>query len=210
MGVCRTTVTTVGTTNNVSPNNNKRNKQPSRGRSRQTPVIKSQVVSMMAPRRVFCPSEPPAVQNNVRVTKSIQLDLSVTNSAKDIRVVDLMASVPGGTTFWSHVRFQSFRIWAETEVSTTSGKNGDTPVLRVDAQNVGVNQPTVSWTDTGTTGQRRPGIAFEPSLGLQLEWLGVASTQTLFNVRVTNAPATVFTGVTIQCVCELLSPNLSG
>lgn len=167
----------------------------------------------MAPRRVFCPSEPPVVQDNVRVTKNIQLNLTATRDPKDIRVVDLMAAVPGGTTFWAHVRFQSFRIWSETELSTTTTGNGSTPVLRVDAQNVGVNQPTVSWSDTGTTGQRRPGIAFEPSLSLQSEWLGVASTQTLFNVRISNASTgtpTVFSGITIQCVCELLSPNLSG
>lgn len=168
---------------------------------------------MYSPRRVPCPVEPPEVQNTVRVMKSIQLDIPNVNTAvKNIRVVDLMASVPGGTTYWNHVRFQGFRIWSGTNLVVTDfNGSAPTPVLRVDCENVGANQPSISWTDTGTSGQQRPSIAFQPALGLQSEWFVVASTQTLFSVRILNATATpvTFSDVTVQAVVELLSPNLS-
>jgi hypothetical protein len=118
----------------------------------------------------------------------------------------LMTAIPGGTTFWNKVRVQAIRVWAETSISGTGGSL-TTPQLRVDVSNDGVNEPTVSWTDTGTTGQRRPGIAFSLGLREQASWFGVASTQNIFNVRVLNATATE--PITVQAVVELLSPNLS-
>jgi hypothetical protein len=166
----------------------------------------SAIVSMYSPRRVKCPAEPPEVQNTVKVTKSVQFQIStLVTGGVVLTPATIMGAVPGGITYWSKMRLQLVRVWAETE--TPGG--GLTPILRVDIQNEGTDSPTLSWSDTGTTGHRRPGISFQPGLREQAQWFVTASTTPLFNIRVTTANTQVAEFVTVQCVVEILSPNLS-
>jgi hypothetical protein len=169
----------------------------------------SAVVSMYSPRRVKCPAEPPEVQNTVRVTKSVQLQILTSASAPlVVSPATIMGAVPGGNTYWAKMRLQGARLWSETAGLATAGV-GLTPILRVDIQNEGTDSPTISWSDTGTTGHRRPGIAFQPGLREQAQWFGAAATTPLFNVRVTTGTTQVAEYVILQCVVEILSPNLS-
>jgi hypothetical protein len=169
----------------------------------------SAVVSMYTPRRVKCPAEPPEVQNTVRVTKSVQLQvLTSASAALPVSPATIMGAVPGGLTYWAKMRLQGVRVWSETGSPVQAGV-GLTPILRVDIQNEGTDSPTISWSDTGTTGQRRPGIAFQPGLREQAQWFGTASTTPLFNVRVSAGNTQAADYVILQCIVEILSPNLS-
>jgi hypothetical protein len=198
---------------NVSPNNNKtkqQNRKASGKMSKQQ--TRGQVVAMYAPHRIPCPSNPREVQNNVRGTKTVQflvLTASAPSAGTPVTVADVMGAVPGGLTYWAHVRVNLIRAWAPAVVyNTSSGSpSGDSVVLRVDCSNNDVNSPTVSWSDSGTGGQQRPRVAFELGLREQSSWFSVASTTELFRLFV--IPATGNTNVIVQANVELLSPNLS-
>jgi len=181
----------------------------SQGRNRET--TRSQVVAMYAPHRSRCPVEPPVVQNSIRVTKTVQFNVqagSTESTQATITPGVISAAVPGGTTYWSKIRIQSVRIWAQTQLGNVSAGNGNTPVLRVDCRDDNVNEPAVSWTDTGTSGQRRPAIAFQLGLREQASWFGTANTQPICSIRLTNLP-TGTEEVTVQAVVEILSPTPS-
>lgn len=173
---------------------------------------RGQVVAMYAPHRIPCPSNPREVQNNVRGTKTVQflVFLSTNPSAgHPVTVADVMGAVPGGLTYWAHVRVNLIRVWAPGIVyNPNSGiPAGDSVVLRVDCSNNDINSPTVSWSDSGTGGQQRPRVAFELGLREQSSWFGVASTSELFRLFV--SPFTGDATVIVQANVELLSPNLS-
>jgi len=170
-----------------------------------------QVVSMYTPRRLKAPFEPPEVQDNIRVTKSVQFDLPLTETTvgTPITVARIAAAVPGGLTYWTRIRVSSMRIYSQ-DVLSAVGEAQISPTLRVDFSSDGVNAPTVSWSDQGTSGQRRAAIAFAPGLRVQSEWFGTSQTTTICNVRLLNG-STILTGhsVLVQAVIELLSPNLN-
>jgi hypothetical protein len=151
------------------------------------------------------------VQNTVRVTKTVQFNVQAGGTASTEAVLTpgvISAAVPGGTTYWSKIRIQSVRIWAQTQLGNVTTGNGNTPVLRVDCRDNNVNEPALSWSDTGTSGQRRPAIAFQPGLREQASWYGTANTQPICAIRLANL-ATGTEEVTVQVVVEILSPSPS-
>lgn len=172
---------------------------------------RDQVVAMYAPHRIQCPSHPPEVQNTVRGTKTVQFLTVVaagSTGSTPVTVADVMGAVPGGLTYWAHVRVNLIRVWAPAIVYNASGQAaGDSVVLRVDVANDGLDAPTVSWSDSGTGGSQRPRVAYMLGLREQSSWFGVASTQELFRVFVNTSSAAV--NVIVQANLELLSPNLS-
>jgi hypothetical protein len=193
--------------------NNSRRNVPRRALITTRPALRNTqqaVVAMYAPRRLNAPIEPPEVQNTVRVTKTVQLFLTTTSatSGTTLTVARISSAVPGGLTYWSKIRIQSLRIWA----SELTAGSGNQPTLRVDANTGGVDQPTISWTDSGTQGQRRPAIAFSPGLRFQAEWFGTAAVAGVAVLSVSDSPSAPFLSgetLVVQAVVELVSPNLS-
>lgn len=172
-------------------------------------------VASFAPTRVKCPAEPPEVQDTIRVTKTVQFVLAqVINTPKPVTIATIMSAVPGGTTYWNKVRINSLRIWSETQLgASTANPVGTAPVLRVvAATESGWQLPNVSWTDTGTPGQRRSGIAYLPSMFTRGQWFGTASTTNICDVSNANGtpnPNLHAADITIQVNLELMSPSLS-
>jgi len=171
---------------------------------------RGQVVAMYAPHRIQCPSHPPEVQNTVRGTKTVQFLKFIPTASSTgvpVTVADLMGSVPGGLTYWAHVRVNLIRAWAPAITYNGNGlADGDSVVLRVDVANDGLDAPTVSWSDSGTGGSQRPRVAYMLGLREQSSWFGVASAQELFRLYVSSSNGC---NVIVQANLELLSPNLS-
>jgi len=173
---------------------------------------RGQVVAMYAPHRIQCPSHPPEVQDTVRGTKTVQFLVAIPavqpSAGIPVTVADVMGAVPGGLTYWAHVRVNLIRAWAPAIVYSSSGlAQGDSVVLRVDVANDGLDAPTMSWSDSGTGGSQRPKVAYMLGLREQSSWFGVASTRELCRLHL--APAGNPSLVIVQANLELLSPNLS-
>jgi hypothetical protein len=204
MGVCRTTVMTVGATNNVSPNNKRNNKSnPSRGKSRQNASsVEQKVVSMYSPRRTYPPQEIPDVQNTVRVTKitTLYLRMEQPNSV-DLTVAKVASSIPGGTTYWARMRISKVNVWMDMGPGTTSSTTGPVPLTVTLPSSNTWSQPAISWTDSGIVGQSRACVGFKLGLLDQARWFGTAATDVICTLSSgSNRSATV------QVTVELMSP----
>jgi len=205
MGVCRTTVTTVGTTNNVSPSNKRTKSNPSRGKSRQTASnVEQKVVAMYSPRRIYPPMEIPEVQNTVRVTKVTTFDLSMQgpDPSVPITVAKVAASIPGGTTYWTRMRVSKVSIWADG-ANTNTGQSASLTVTLPSSSTW--SQPAISFTDSGVYGQSRACVGFKLGLLDQARWFGTASTDVICNLSPTS-PSPNFRTATVHVTVELMSP----
>jgi len=163
---------------------------------------------MYTPSRIAVSSDPPAVQNTVRVTKAVQFPLTVAVSPTAVTVSQISGAIPGGLTYWNKIRIQSVKIWADlTRASSTSPDI--MPILIVTTTPVGNFEPAIQWNDQGTTGQERPKVGFQLGLATQSQWFGVADIQQLFTVAVHAQDGTPITGTCrVQVNVEILSPIL--
>jgi len=151
-------------------------------------------------------SDPPAVQNTVRVTKAVQFPFSVGTTPAPVTVSTISGAIPGGLTYWSRIRIQSVKIWAD-QITTGAPLATYMPILIVTTTPVGNSEPAIQWNDQGTTGQQRPKIGFQLGLATQSQWFGVADIQQLFTVALHSPGATPVGGsVRVQVNVEMLSP----
>jgi len=169
---------------------------------------RSEVVSMYTPSRIAVSSDPPAVQNTVRVTKAVQFPFTVATTPTAVTVSTISGAIPGGLTYWNKIRFQSIKIWADlTQISATTPQF--MPILIVTTTPVGNFEPAIQWNDQGTTGQERPKLGFQLGLATQSQWFGVADIQQLFTIAVHQPDGTPVAGTCrIQANVEILSPIL--
>jgi len=165
---------------------------------------------MYTPSRIAVSSDPPAVQNTVRVTKAVQFPLSVGSTPTAVTVSAISGAIPGGLTYWNKIRIQSIKIWAnETRSSSASDIYPRFPILIVTTTPVGNSEPAIQWNDQGTTGQERPKIGFQLGLATQSQWFGVADIQQLFTVAVHDTGGDPLSGTCrVQVNVEILSPIL--
>jgi len=160
---------------------------------------------MYTPSRIAVSSDPPAVQNTVRVTKAVQFPFTVGTTPAAVTVSTISGAIPGGLTYWNRIRIQSVKIWADQVTTSTAGNV--MPILIVTTTPVGNSEPAIQWNDQGTTGQQRPKIGFQLGLATQAQWFGVADIQQLFTVALHTPGATPIEGsVRVQVNVEMLSP----
>lgn len=166
-------------------------------------------IASYASTRFSCPVDPPEVQSTIRLAKTLSLTIpSVTSTAKTVTVADLAGQIPGGLTYWNRIRFNSFKIWASAEMATASTTaSKPSPVLKVANVIVaGGGVPLTTWTDTGTAGSRRPGIAFYPPIRERTNWYGPGVTEPVVTVSISNAvPEVSSAEVIIHANVELMS-----
>jgi hypothetical protein len=165
---------------------------------------------MYTPSRIAVSSDPPAVQNTVRVTKAVQFPLSVGATPTPVTVSNISGAIPGGLTYWNKIRIQSVKIWADQTTTTSATPTFPfMPILIVTTTPVGNFEPAVQWNDQGTTGQERPKIGFQLGLATQSQWFGVADIQQLFTVAIHNTNGDPLPGnCRVQVNVEMLSPIL--
>jgi len=160
---------------------------------------------MYTPSRIAVSSDPPAVQNTVRVTKAVQFPFTVGTTPAAVTVSTISGAIPGGLTYWNRIRIQSVKIWADQVTTSTAGNV--MPILIVTTTPVGNSEPAIQWNDQGTTGQQRPKIGFQLGLATQAQWFGVADIQQLFTIALHTPGATPIEGsVRVQVNVEMLSP----
>lgn len=137
------------------------------------------------PQRIKIRPDPPNVASTIRVRKNIHLVASVP-SAITISPSQLMAGVPGGLTYWSKVRIESFSVWA---------KDTDTLLVTVLPSN-SLRQAPLELSDTGIPGSRRAAIAVKLGMTERMAYWSVADTFTLFDVDVsTHGDVTIIANV---------------
>lgn len=168
-------------------------------------VVQQDVVSMMSPTRITnFPSDPADTLALVdtKQTFTARFIINSGTGAGEIDTSTLMAFVPGGTTFWSAVRFDKFIIYG-SDVGT--GGNLSAPVdLRVTVANTG-DGGVLALRDLGTAGARRPAVAYRPGLMQRAAWVGPADNNLLFSITRRAATAQSFP-VTVQFTAQLRSP----
>jgi len=160
------------------------------------------VVAMFAPRRISSRADPGPVEQTIRVSKTVEFNVSITAStAETVDVATIMGAVPGGLTFWSRVRINSIKVWGAPVFA-----NADPLGVSVQATGTTSGLAPSAWVDTGTPGAQRSHVAFVPGLQEQSTWHPVASTQGVFTVRSVPASAQL---VLVRPSVDLLSPLLS-
>jgi hypothetical protein len=173
--------------------NSKVTRRSGRSKSKQT---QQSVTAMYCPRKIRCPADPPPVQASVRVTKTVQNVFDIPSSGGFILTcAGISEGIPGGFTYWDKMRVQSVKAWLP------AGANIGL-LCRVDATDT---SPRMEWSDLGTQGAKRPGIAFELGLLDQAKWRGTATIDPIchfFPNTTADQP------LTVQVVVELLSPAL--
>lgn len=152
------------------------------------------------PQRVRSTPDPPPLDTSIKVVKRIQISLPYdVTSLGDCTAAVLMAGVPGGLTYWNRVRFERFEIWSNSSSSGT-----DTLSVLVNTQD-DWSQPTVSFVDTGTYGNRRASIAFKLGLLDRSRWFSTADTTVLFTAKADTGGQGA---LVVQATVELLSGSL--
>lgn len=155
-------------------------------------------VKDMAPREVQISPLPPKVQYSIEVVKVIQIVVPVPASGNEsISPSMLSAGIPGGLTYWSRIRFESFRAYAK-DVSTGSSELAITVSPQTDW-----NQPPFSIIDSGTAGNVRPRLGFKLGLLDRSRWFGTADTTELFVVS-----GNPDEDIIIQASVVIMSPGL--
>jgi len=139
------------------------------------------------------------VEPTIRVTKKFSITLGVAASPLPVTVAMLSASIPGGLTYWSRVRFEKFDVWSGSpdeaaKLSITVGPDASSA------------QPPFQITDHGTSGQRRSAVGFKLGLLERARFFGTADTTALFTVL---APAGPGVQVFVHTTIELISPALA-
>jgi len=173
--------------------NNRRNAQ-------KQPKAQFDASAMYRPSRVRSTPEPPPLDSSIRVLKRIQIRLPYdTTTLGDCSPSVLMAGVPGGLTYWNRVRFEKFEVWSNSPASGT-----DTLSVLISTQD-DWSQPTVSFLDTGTYGERRANIAFKLGLLDRARFFSTADTTVLFTAKSDSSGAGL---VVVQATVELLSGSL--
>jgi hypothetical protein len=99
--------------------------------------------------------EPPRIPGDITQTYTARI---VNNSVplKPIAFVDIMPSVPGGTTSWPMARINSVTIRGPAATDNTI------VVQSIDDGRI--------WTDSGTQGSERACVSFRPSLQQRMTW----------------------------------------
>lgn len=157
-------------------------------------------VAQYRPQRVEIQMDPPPLDTSIKVVKRIQIRLPYdVSTLGDCTPAILMAGVPGGLTYWNRVRFEKFSIWSNSSSSGT-----DTLSVLVATQD-DWSQPTVSFTDTGTYGARRAGVAFKLGLLDRARWFSTADATVLFTAKSDTGAAGA---LIVQATVELLSGSL--
>lgn len=124
---------------------------------------------MYAPRRTACPADPPVVQNTIRFTKNVAVDITPSAGVGRVTPNSLASGMSGITT--GLVRIQSVKVWGDSAITT----GGDISSLTVKL----VGTPLTTWTDTGVPGHTRPHLAWQFGLGVQSTWYLVSDATTL-------------------------------
>jgi hypothetical protein len=179
--------------------------QPRKGNgpSKNKPPAQGIQVKDLAPHRVGAPAEPRPVERTIRLTKRVQVSYdSSTEGTTNITPALIMQGVPGGTSFWSSVRFEKFEIYGPASLNL--GKEARLEVL-IQSQS-SYSQPPFSLADAGTSGNRRPCVAFQLGLLDRARFFGVADTTVLAVVGVQDANAYLAGDVIVQATVELISP----
>jgi hypothetical protein len=165
--------------------------------------VEQKVVSMYAPRRIYPnASIIPDVQNTVRVNKVCGFNVASTMDPQHIRVTDIAAAVPGGTTYWSRIRIQKITVWADGQVVASSSSSVSTPLTINLLASVNWSQPAMSFTDNGTAGAERAVVGFKLGMLDQARWFGTADNVTLFTI---SNPAD--RQITVHATVELMGPS---
>jgi hypothetical protein len=134
---------------------------------------------MMAPMRLVPPADPPETLNIVQATQvfSFALSIATGSTAQTVSVAQIMANLPGSTTFWQGCRFEKFLVY---------GAQMGTAVDFFEPLQVNVGALPggfLSLRDDGTTGQTRAKVGFRLGLLARSAWFGPADTTVLFSVN---------------------------
>jgi hypothetical protein len=156
-------------------------------------------ISSFAPQEVRPPLDPVPVEYSIKVSKRIQLQVTVGSSGNfSVDPSMLSAGVPGGLTYWNRMRIDAVYAYGDS-----AGSAGDDHTISIQASNsTDWDQPSFNIRDTGTLGQSRPRVGFRLALLDRARWFGTAGTTELC---VVNAPTDSI--VTLQATIELMSPG---
>jgi len=113
------------------------------------------------------PFDPPAVDQDVIITKRVELSLTVPASSSPVNVLisNIAGVIPGGTTAFPSFRVQKVSVWGSDAAASEGRLAAFFPANPTFSGN-----DEASFSDYGTLGLRRPQLHLSPTVAIRQQW----------------------------------------